>query len=146
MHSNRKNFWVFKENFVFEYFWLEFEQKNCHFRNQYRQIFQYAKFHAKIKTTYIYNKKYFIWIFSGWNSKKPLSYLKLNPLEILPSNLFNCKVWWKKKILKFRNKNAQFVYFGAIIWKYYCHIWNPRICLAGLGFENNIIIFEISTL
>ena len=32
-------------------FWLKFEKKkkkrNCPFRNQYPQIFQYAKFHAK---------------------------------------------------------------------------------------------------
>ena len=70
--------------------------------------------------------KYFIWIFSGWNSKKPLSYLKLTP-----SNLFTCKVWWKIKILKFGTKNARFVSFWAGIWKLYYHIWNqhPEIYL-----------------
>ena len=41
-----------KENFVFEYFSLEFEKGYCHFRNQYPQIFNYAKFHAKIKNTF----------------------------------------------------------------------------------------------
>ena len=37
----------------------------------------------------------------------------------------------KIKILKFGTKNVRFLYFGAGIWKYYCHIWNqrPRICL-----------------
>ena len=72
-------------------------------------------------------KKCFIWVFSSWDSKNPLEYLKLKP-----SNLFNWKVWCKIKILKFENKNAWFASFWAIIWKCYCHIWNPRICLVGL--------------
>ena len=116
----RKNFWVFKENFAFEYF-LEFEKNYCYFRNQYPQIFQYSKFHAKIKNTFT-TKRCFIWIFSGWNSKKSLSYLKLTP-----SNKFGAKI----KILKFSTKNAWCGYFWARILKNYCHIWNqhPRICL-----------------
>ena len=48
-----KNFWVFKENFVFGYFWLEFETNYCHFPNQYPRFFQYAKLHVKLKNTYI---------------------------------------------------------------------------------------------
>ena len=48
-----KNFWVFKENFVFVYFWLEFETNYCHFPNQYLRFFRYAKFHVKLKNTYI---------------------------------------------------------------------------------------------
>ena len=155
----RKNFWVFKENFAFEYF-LEFEKNYCYFRNQYPQIFQYSKFHAKIKNTFT-TKRCFIWIFSGWNSKKSLSYLKLTP-----SNKFGAKI----KILKFSTKNAWCGYFWARILKNYCHIWNqhPRICLIakfhekwkclnlgpkmpylgifGLEFEKNIVIYEISVL
>ena len=48
-----ENFWVFRENLVFWYFWLEFKKTYCHFRNQCPRIFQYAKFHEKIKNTYI---------------------------------------------------------------------------------------------
>ena len=49
--------------------------------------------------------------------KKPLSYLKSTP-----SNLSDCKVWSKIKILKFGTKNALFGIF---------HIWNqnPQISL-----------------
>ena len=47
------------------------------------------------------------------------------------SNLSNCKVWCKIKILKLGTKNVWFGYFLDGIWKKYCHIWNqhPRICL-----------------
>ena len=74
---------------------------------------------------------------------------------------------------KFGTKDALFGYFwprmpnsgifGQEFKKNYCHIWNyhPQICLIGkfhektkmcdlsifgLEFENNIVIFEISTL
>ena len=81
-------------------FCLEFGKKNyCHFRNQYIQVFLYAKFHAKIKNTYIYDKKCFILNFSGWNSKKPLLQLKLMPLHLI------AKFGAKKKILKFLDWN-----------------------------------------
>ena len=58
----------------------------------------------------------------GSNFEKPLSYLKS-----AHSNLPCCKVSCKKKKLFVR-----FLYVGAGIWKYCCHIWNqrPRICLA----------------
>ena len=53
--------------------------------------------------------------------------------------------------------------FGQELWKNYCHIWNqqpqtclfakfhqktkmPDLCIFGLGFENNIVIIQISTL
>ena len=52
-----------KENFIFECFRVEFEKNYCHFRSQYPQIFQYAKFHAKLKTTYIYDKMIYLDIF-----------------------------------------------------------------------------------
>ena len=71
---------------------------------------------------------------------------------------------------KFETKTAWLICFGAGIWKQYCHISNQhlRICLTakfrgnkkclnlgpnmpdlgvfGLEFENNIALFEISTL
>ena len=76
----------------------------------------------------------------------------------------------KIKTFKFGTKSPWFRYFWVGIWKYSCHIWNhrPWICLIekfgakikilnlvpkmpylgifGLEFENNIDIFEISTL
>ena len=60
------------------------------------------------------------------NLKKPLSYLKSRP-----SNLPSCKVWCKIKIFKFRTENVWFAYFSLGILKSYCHIWNqhPRTCL-----------------
>ena len=72
-------------------------------------------------------KKCSILVFSGKNSKKPLSYLKSTP-----SNLSDCKVWCKIKILKFETKNALFWYFWAGIWKTCCHIRNqhPQIRLT----------------
>ena len=98
-------------------------KKNCcHFRNQHPQIFQYAKFHAKIKTTYIYDKKCSIWRFSGWNSKKPLSYLKLTP-----SNLFHCKVWCKIKILKLGERKYLICVFLG---------YSLKILLSYLKFSN----------
>ena len=125
MHIKRKTFEFSKEISylsILDGIWKNYR----HFRNYLPQIFEYAKLHVKTKYTYIFDKKCFIWIFSGWNSKKPFSYLKLTP-----SNLFTCKVWWKIKILKFGTKNARFVSFWAGIWKLYYHIWNqhPEIYL-----------------
>ena len=66
-------------------------------------------------------------------------------LKSTPSNLSGCKVWCKKKILKFGTKNALFGYFWAGIWKYYCHVSNqcPRICLvAKSGAKIRILKFR----
>ena len=76
----------------------------------------------------------------------------------------------KIKILELGTKNTLFGYFGAGIWKYYCHIWNqrPQTCvnakfgakikilnlepkisylgILGQQFDNNTVIFEISAL
>ena len=56
------------------------------------------------------NKKGFVWVFSGWNLKKPLSYLKSTL-----SNLSTCKILQKKKqkMPKFGTKNALLGYFWA---------------------------------
>ena len=74
------------------------------------------------------------------------------------------------KVLKFRTKNALFWYFWSGTFKNYCHTLNqcPQIFITtkfcakikilkygtimsylvvlGINFENNIFIFEISTL
>ena len=86
-------------------------------------------------------KKCFIWVFSGYNSKKPLSYLKSTP-----SNLSDCKGWCKIKFLKFGTKNVRFLYFCIGIWKYYCHVSNqrPRICLVA-KFCSKIKILKFGT-
>ena len=62
----------------------------------------------------------------GSNFEKLLSYLKP-----MPSNFLSAKFDEKEKNLKVGIKNAWFAYFGAVIWEYYCHIWNqsPGICL-----------------
>ena len=80
-------------------------------------------------------------VFSGYNSKKPLSYLKSTP-----SNLSDCKGWCKIKFLKFGTKNVRFLYFCIGIWKYYCHVSNqrPRICLVA-KFCSKIKILKFGT-
>ena len=48
--------------------------------------------------------------------------------------------------VKFRAKNTLFGYFGAGIWKCYCHIWNqcPRIDLVA-NFDANIKTLKFGT-
>ena len=99
------------------------------------------------------------------NFEKLLSYLKS-----APSNLSYCKVWCKKKLLKFGTKNVEFRYFRAGVWKYYYNNWNqcsrifliekfgakikslnlgPKMLYLGvfeLDFENDVAIFEINEL
>ena len=60
--------------------------------------------------------------FLGWNLKIILSYLKS-----APSNLSNCKISRKNKMLKFGTKNVYLRIFG-------------------LEFLNTIVIFKIGTL
>ena len=80
--------------------------------------------------TQVWVQKYLIWVFLGKNLKKLSWYSKS-----APSNLSNCKILWKnkqkQKMAKFETRHAWFGYFGAEIWKLYCHIWNrhPRFCL-----------------
>ena len=45
------------------------KKKLLSFSKQYPRIFQYATFHAKIKNTYVWDKKCFISVFLDWNSK-----------------------------------------------------------------------------
>ena len=116
----------FQRKFLCEYFWLNLKNKPLPFSKSVPSNFSICEVSCKNKRYLHSQQKMFIWIFPGWNSKKPLSYLKLTP-----SNLINCKVCCKIKILKIGNKNAWFVYFWAVMWKYYCHIWNPRIWLVG---------------
>ena len=66
----------------------------------------------------IFNQKCLIWAFLGRNLKITLLYLKS-----APSNLPNCKIWWKKKMPKLVNKNALFGYFWARVLKNYGLIW-----------------------
>ena len=91
-------------------FGLEFETY-CHIWNQHPQIFLKAKFCAKMKILKSRTKNVFFLVFLGWNLKILSSCLKS-----VPSNF----VW---------TKNAWFGYFGARMWKCYCHIWNksPQI-------------------
>ena len=57
-----------------------------------------------------------------------MSYLKSTS-----SNLWNCKISYKKISFKLGTKNVLFEYFWARIWTKCCHIWAPpyqhlRIC------------------
>ena len=54
----------------------------------------------------------------------------------------------KIKILKFNTKNTRFVYFGARIWKYYCHIWNRHpspVTSTKIGISSqNFLTFSVN--
>ena len=141
MHSKRKILLSFQRKFRIWVFLAGIWKKILPFSKSVPSIFLICGVSCKNKNyLHLQQKILYLDIF-GLKFKKAIVIFEIKSLEILPSNLFNLQSLVQKKILKFRNKNAQFVYFGAIIWKYYCHIWNPWICLAGLGFENNIIIF-----
>ena len=71
----------------------------------------------------MWDQKYIIWVFLGWNLKKILSSLKS-----APSNLSVCKISQKNK--KYQNLGPKMHDLGTF----------------GLEFENNFVIFEINTL
>ena len=113
------------------------------FSSQYRRIFQYAKFYAKI-----WPKKWFIWVFSGWNLKSHCHIWNQRPRICL-----NAKFGAKIKILKFKTKKClNWVFWAANlnfwtgIWKNYWHTWNdcPWICL-GAKFGAKIKILKSGT-
>ena len=82
-------------------------------------------------------QKYLVWVYLGLKFKKLLSYLKSDPRIC-----FIAKFCVETKMPKFGTKNAWFGYFGAGIWKYYCHIWNqhPQICLIAKCTGNTEIL------
>ena len=70
----------------------------------------------------------------GLEFENNIAIFEISTLEFVKLRNF-VKKW---KCVNLGQKNALFGYFGAIILKKYCHIWN-------LEFENNIAIFEIRT-
>ena len=66
------------------------------------------KFGTKMPYFGIFDQKYMISVFLGWNLKTILSYLKS-----APSNLSNCKVSHKKKCLSFGPKMPD---LGIVDW------------------------------
>ena len=138
---------------LFGYFWTGIRKSHCHIWNQHPEFVYLQNFVKKRKCLYLEPT---ISVFLGWNSKILLSYLKS------ASSNFSC-IWCKKNSLSLGPKMLE-------ILKDYCHIWNqhPQICQTAkflekmkmskfgtknalfgifwLEFENNILIFEISTL
>ena len=51
--------------------------------NQYPKIFQYAKFHAKTKNTYIYDKKMLYLDIFGLEFEKAIVIFEINSLEFV---------------------------------------------------------------
>ena len=70
--------------FLSRCFVVEFEN---YIWNEHPRIFQETKFHVKQNIFGVWNQKYFIWVFLGYNLKNSLSCLKS-----APSNLSKCKV------------------------------------------------------
>ena len=116
-----------------------------------------------------------VWVFWGWNWKTILSYLKSAPWILYNCKIWRkrkiSKFGTKNTLFGyFWPKLTYLGIFGKQFQIYYCHIWNqhtqiyliPKFCEKtkipkfgtkmpdlgnlGLGFEKNIVIFEISSL
>ena len=78
-----KKFLSFKENFVFEYFWLEFEKSCCHFRNQFPQIFSLCEVSCKTKKyLHLRQKKFYLDNF-GLQFEKAILIFQINSLKLV---------------------------------------------------------------
>ena len=144
-------------------------KKYCHISNQYPPNCLIAKFRTKFRILKFGTKNTLFGCF-GQQFWKTIVIFENSTLEFDLLQSFVQKKKKKKKNLKFGAKNAKCPDFRAGIWIYYCHIWNqrPRICLAakigakikplnsgpkmphlgifGPEVENDMVIFEISTL
>ena len=74
----------------------------------------------------------------SWNENAFFGYLfakfwkkLLSCFKSAPSNLSNCKIFWRNENTYILDKNGLFQYFSPTIFKNYCHISNhhPQICL-----------------
>ena len=104
-------------------FGLEFEKKYCQIWNQHPRICLIAKYLEIMKMPKFGTKSVFLGYFLARILKKLLSYLKLAP-SIL-------------SISENSRKNKKCLSLGPQM---------PDLSTFGLEFENNIVIFEISTL
>ena len=139
-------------------FGLEFEKKYCHIWNQHPRICLNAKFREKTKMPkfgsksalfgyfyarilenycHVWNQHLRICLIPDFCEETKMLKFGSNPLfeyfwpKMHPQICLFAKFHEKTKIPKFWTKNAWFGYFGAGIWKQYCHIWNqhPRLFL-----------------
>ena len=92
------------KNALFGCFWTGIRKQYYHISNQHLQICLIPKFHKimKMPKINIWAQKCLIWGFFGWNLKDTI----LSCWKSAPSNLSNCKISRKSKILKFGSKNA----------------------------------------
>ena len=155
-------------------FGQEFKKYHCDIWNQHPQICLFAKFHGKTKMSKFVTKKVWFGDFWAeiwkqycniWNQHPQICLIakfreKTRMLEFGTKNALLGYFW--PEIPYFCN-------FGQRFSKSYCHVWNqhPQIILFakfqgktktpkfvtknawfgyfGLGFESNIVIFEINT-
>ena len=116
--------------------------------NQHPQISIISKFHSK--NAEIWHQKCFICIFSGWNFKTILSYLKSVTI-----NFSNCKILRKKNGSTYDKKFLIWLFWGGEYWKtvvifrnQHCQICQiPKICekttIPKLGNKNALLgIFD----
>ena len=103
------------------YFWLGIWKYYFHVSNQHPQICLVAKFGAKIKILKFGTKNVLFGYFWAWNLKKT--------------------------IVRFEISTFKYVYLQNITKKQKCLNFGPKmpdLCIFGLKFENNIVIFEIN--
>ena len=106
--------------------WAGMLKNNCHICKQHTPIFLTAKVFAKIRI-HKFGTKNVLFVCFWQQFRKHIFTFAFSILEfVLLQGLVQ-----KTKILKSGTKSARFPYFGAWIWKYYCHIWSqyPGICL-----------------
>ena len=125
---NYKILWKMKmpkcgtKNALFAYFWPTVLENYCHIWNPHPRIGLIVKFREMIDISKPRFKNALFGHLRARILKKLLLYLSSGP-----SNLSNCKMFWKKmKMPKFWTKNALFGYFWTRILKNYCHIENQH--------------------
>ena len=123
--KKRINLWPKK---LYLGFWSGKLKSNCHICNQRPPICLMTKFRVKIIIPK-FGHKNILFRYFGQQFWKNIVIFAISAFE---SALMESLVQ-KIKILKFVTKIAWLGYFGAGIWKQYCHIWNqhPKICVTG---------------
>ena len=101
-------------------YWTAILKSYYYIWNEHSRICFIAKFGEKIKTFWIWDQIYMIWVFLDWNLKLMLSYLNQHPRTCLIANFCETLNLGSKIIFR---------WFWAKILNNYWHIWNqhPRI-------------------